>query len=55
LAASSASSIQRLGQLEAQLPECLDQFGMILLPEEQMIDAIVTIRAALRGVGGPAE
>jgi hypothetical protein len=38
---------------EAQLPECLDQIGMILLPEEQMIDAIVTIRAALRGLGGP--
>jgi hypothetical protein len=40
-----------LGQLEAQLSECLDQIGMMLLPEEQMIDAIVTIRA----VGRPAE
>jgi len=45
--------LQHLGQLEAQSPECLDQIGVILLPEEKIIDAIVTIRAALRGLGGP--
>jgi hypothetical protein len=57
LAASSAcSSIRRLGQLETRSPECLDQMGMILLPEEKMIDGIVKIRAALQGlVGSPNE
>jgi hypothetical protein len=41
---------------EVQSPKCLDQIGMILLPEEQLIDAIVTPRAALRGlVGEPNE
>jgi hypothetical protein len=51
LAASSArSSIEHLGQPEAQLPECLDQIGMILLPEEQVIDAIVTIHTVARGL-----
>jgi hypothetical protein len=45
--------LQHLGWLEARSPECFDQVGIIFLPEEQMIDAIVTMRAALRWLGDP--